>query len=306
MTEELTIKLQDTTALPPVQWNREEVETWLEEQVGRYRGRAYNPEDIKAAKQDRAAVNRIKKELAAAQKRVQDLYKAPLAAFVDDMARYRRAVSEISADIDAQIKRAEETEQEQRREELAEVFRANVGDELGELLSFDRILDPKWLNKSTPISTARRALLAKIEEIRAGMEDLRGTCGDDFAAIQREYLHRLSLNDALTAYRHLQETRQAQARAEAARKAAQDAAASAPIVQRPTEEQQQARAEGRKQADAARCITWDGRLDMAELREQAEAAAPRYTRGLIVHYTAEQGRELMEFLRSSGIQFRLL
>ena len=50
---ELTVKLFDTgAALPPVQWNKEEVEAWLEEQVGRYRGRAYNPEDMKDAKKD--------------------------------------------------------------------------------------------------------------------------------------------------------------------------------------------------------------------------------------------------------------
>ena len=78
MTEDLTIRLQGVTQLPPVQWNQAEVEAWLDERVEIYRGRAYGPDDIKDAKKDRAAVNNLEKELAAAQKRVQDLYKQPV------------------------------------------------------------------------------------------------------------------------------------------------------------------------------------------------------------------------------------
>ncbi len=303
---ELTVKLLDTgTALPPVQWNKEEVETWLEEQVGRYRGRAYNPEDMKDAKKDRAAVNKIEKDLAAAQKEVQDRYNAPVVAFLADMKRMRSIAKEISGDIDVQIKRAEEAERDQRREQLEETFRENVGNELAELLSFGRILDSKWLNKSVPLSTARRFMLARLESVRAGMDDLRSMCGDDFPDVQRAYLRSLNLNEAISEYRRIQEVRQAQARAEAARKAAQEAAAAAPIIQQPTEEQRQAKEDGRKLADSSRCITPSGRLDMSEIREQVETAAPTFTRTLTVTYTAEQGKALVKFLKASGIAYEL-
>lgn len=303
---ELTVKLLDTgTALPPVQWNKEEVEAWLEEQVGRYRGRAYNPEGMKDAKKDRAAVNKIEKDLAAAQKEAQDRYNAPVVAFLADMKRMRSIVKEISGDIDVQIKRAEEAERDQRREQLEEIFRENVGDELAELLSFERILDSKWLNKSVPLSTARRFMLARLESVRAGMDDLRSMCGDDFPDVQRAYLRSLNLNEAISEYRRIQEVRQAQARAEAARKAAQEAAAAAPIIQQPTEEQRQAKEDGRKLADASRCITPSGQLDMAEIRGQVEAAAPTFTRTLTVTYTAEQGKALVKFLKASGIAYEL-
>lgn len=306
MGSELTVKLQDVSAaLPPVKWNEEEVRTWLENQVGRYRGRAYNPEDIKDAKRDRAEINRVEKELAAAQKRVQDLYKAPVEEFSAEMKRLRGIAKEISESIDMQIKQAEEVERDKRRKELETIYRENVGDELGELLTFERILESGWLNKSTSLSAARKALLVRLETIRAEVENLRSACEDDFPEIERVYLGNLSVNEAFAEYRRRKEMRQAQTRAEAARQAAKAAQAAAPIIERPTQEQREIREEGERQADVNRCITQDGRLDMTELREQAQAAAPKFTRTLTVTYTADQGRELVKFLRNSGMKYTL-
>ena len=275
--------------------------------MGRYRGRAYNPEDMKDAKKDRAAVNKIEKDLAAAQKEVQDRYNAPVVAFLADMKRMRSIAKEISGDIDVQIKRAEEAEWDQRREQLEETFRENVGNELAELLSFGRILDiPSWLNKSVPLSTARRFMLARLESVRAGMDDLRSMCGDDFPDVQRAYLRSLNLNEAISEYRRIQEVRQAQARAEAARKAAQEAAAAAPIIQQPTEEQRQAKEDGRKLADASRCITPSGRLDMSEIRAAGRSRCadlhPHTDRYL---YCRAGQSAAVKFLKASGIEYTL-
>lgn len=291
-------------ALPAVEWNRAEVAAWLEEKISCYRGRAYNPEDLKDAKRDRAEVNKIEKELAAAQKRIQELYKAPVNEFVAQMKEFHYMAQQVSDAIDVQIKRAEETQRDQRREQLRQTFAENVGDELGQLLTFDRLLDGRWLNKSVSASTAQRELLVKLESVRVSMEDLRAMCGEDFEEIQRVYLKNLSLNEAVCAYHQRQELRQAQTRAEAARKAAQQAAAAAPLVERPTPEQREIQQEGRALADADRCITPGGRLDIAEMNRQTEAAST-FTRTLTVTYTAAQGRELLKFLRAAGIQYEL-
>lgn len=304
---ELTVRLENgAAALPAVQWNHAEVEAWLEEHVGRYRGRAYNPEDIKDAKKDRAEVNRVEKELAAAQKRVQDAYRVPVDQFVAEMKRMRGIAREISAGIDEQVKRAEEAERDKRREELQKAYRENVGDELAQLITFERILSPDWLKKSMPASTARKELLVRLETIRAERENLREACGDDYAELERVYLESLDINAAFKGLRRLREMRKAQAMAEAERIAAETARAAAPVVIRPSEEQLQAREAGRQQAEANRCITADGKLDIAELRAQTKAAT--FTRTITITYTEEQGKavaSLLQAIRAAGVKIEM-
>lgn len=305
MTEDLTIRLQGVSAAPPppVQWNQAEVEAWLAERVEIYRGRVYGPDGIKDAKKDRAEVNQIEKKLAAAQKKVQDMYKQPVEAFAAEMNRLRGIAGEISDAIDAQVKQVEEAERQERRAALEEVYREQIGAELAELVPFDRLLNPKWLNKSLPASTARKELLTRIETVRAEMENLRAVCGEDFPRIQRTYLERLDVNAAFADFRRLQEMRQAQARAQAAREAEKQARASVPVVVPPTAEEREARQAGREQAQANACVTAEGRLDFAEMAQQA---APRYHAVLDITYTAQQGRSLMDFLRASGIKYEII
>ena len=309
--DELTVRLQGESALPslpPVRWNKAEVEARLEELVGCYRGRAYAPEDIAFAKKDRAEVNKIEKELAAAQKRVVAMYRQPVAEFEAEMKRLRAMCTGISDNIDRQVKEVEESARQERRARLEAVYRENAGAEISELVPFDRLLESGWLNKSTPESTARKALMVKIETVRTEMETLRRTCGEDFPAVQRVYLEGLSINAALARYTYLQETREAQTRAEAAREAERKAQAAAPVVAPPSAEQRQARQEAEEAARLHECITADGALDFGRMREQAGLdpdGETTYTRILTITYTPAQGRALIDFLRRSGIAYEL-
>lgn len=309
--DELTVKLQGENAmpsLPPVRWNKAEVEDRLEELVGCYRGRAYAPEDIAFAKKDRAEVNKIEKELAAAQKRVVAMYRQPVAEFEAEMKRLRGICTGISADIDRHVKEVEEAARQERRARLEAVYRENAGAEITELVPFDRLLESGWLNKSTTESTARKELMVRIETVRAEMETLRRTCGEDFQAVQRVYLASLSINAALGEYSRIQAMREAQARAEAAREAERKAQAAAPVVAPPSAEQRQARQEAQEAAQLHECITADGALDFGRMREQAGIdpdGETTYTRTLTITYTPAQGRALIDFLRRSGIAYEL-
>lgn len=309
--DELTVKLQGENALPhlpPVLWNKAEVEARLEELVGCYRGRAYAPEDIAFAKKDRAAVNKIEKELAAAQKRVRAMYWQPVAEFEAEMKRLRGICTGSSADIDRQIKEVEEAARQERRERLEAVYRESSGAEISELVPFDRLLESGWLSKSTPESTARKELMVRIETVRTEMETLRRTCGEDFQAVQRVYLAGLSINAALGEYSRIQAMREAQARAEVAREAERKAQAAAPVVAPPSVEQRQARQEAQEAAQLHECITADGALDFGRMREQAgldPEGETLFTRTLTITYTPAQGRALIDFLRRSGIAYEL-
>ena len=62
MQEELTVRVEHPE-LPAIRWNEAEVQQNLTEMLAAYTGRVYTPDTIKDAKADRAAVNKLDKQL---------------------------------------------------------------------------------------------------------------------------------------------------------------------------------------------------------------------------------------------------
>ncbi len=268
---ELTVRLGNEgklLALPAVVWNEEEVAQRLEEMLAAYQGRQYTAGEIKGAKADRAAVNKIEKMLADAQREVTALYKEPVAEFSEKMKLYREKTKQVSAAIDAQIKAVEQAAREDKRSALQAVYAAGIGDELKLLVPFEKLEDPRWLNASTPMATAQKELLTRIETCRQERETLRDLCGDDFAEIDRVYLERLSIREAMAAHKRLLDTRAAQAAAEQARRQAKAAAAAAPVILRPTQTEREIRSEAAQRAADNQIITGEGRLDFSQMNLQ--------------------------------------
>lgn len=273
---ELTVRLGNEgklNALPAVVWNEAEVAERLSQMLEAYQGRQYTAQDIKGAKADRAAVNKIEKQLAEAQKAVTDLYKQPVAEFVEKMRYYRTKTKEVSSAIDAQVKAVEQAAKAEKRALLQAVYDAHIGDELRPLIAFEALEDPRWLNASTAQSTAEKELLLRIETCRREREDLRQMCDPaDFAAVDQAYLEHLSIREAMSAHRKLLDVRAAQEQAEQARRQAKAARAAAPVILRPTQQERDIRTEAAQRAEDHRIITEEGRLDFSQMDLQQFAA----------------------------------
>lgn len=308
MTEELTVRLLGESAapaLPAVCWNEEEVAAALDDMLSAYQGRQYTADEIKHAKADRASVNKIEKQLAEAQKRVTELYRAPVEDFASAMKQYRAKTKAVAAAIDTQIKAAEQAAREDKRRIFEDVYAGAIGGELAQLIPLEKLLDEKWLNASAAVGPAKQELLARIETCRAELETLRSACGEDFAAAEQVYLKHLSIRDALAEHQRLQQLRAAQQRAEQARQAERAALAASPIIPQPGEEQRTARAEGAQRAAANQCITPDGRLDFslqhfAAQEPQAEPPKPYDFRAWL---TRQDVQALKEFFAARGIRY---
>ena len=73
MQEELTVRVE-CPELPAIRWNEAEVQQNLTEMLAAYTGRVYTPETIKDAKADRAAVNKLDKNLGDAARSAKAFY----------------------------------------------------------------------------------------------------------------------------------------------------------------------------------------------------------------------------------------
>jgi hypothetical protein len=306
MENELLVRVQsleDKTTLEPVKWNKAEVQANLDAMLDAYKGRVYTEDEIKSAKDDRAKVNKIEEQLETAEKAVKAYYAAPVTEFGSAIKALRAQCKAVSGAIDKQIKAVENAAKEEKRKQIEEVYEGHIGDDLRPLVPFDRLMNAQWLNKTYALSTAIKELLTKIETCREELAQLRTLCEqDEYPSCERAYLNALSIREALAERQRLQTVKEQQARAEEARRAAEKARQAAPILQRPTQQEIEIRNEAVKRAQANQIINENGQLDFSALQQEQPKT---FRRTLEIEYTAEQGRALVDFLKSSGIRYTL-
>lgn len=270
MTNELTVRVEHPE-LPAIRWNEAEVQQNLTEMLAAYTGRVYTPETIKDAKADRAAVNKLDKQLSDAARSAKAFYMKPLEEFLQSAKQMQGQCKAVSGAIDQQVKAVEEAERQDKQDALRAVYFDCIG-ELREMIPFDRLLVPQWLNKTYDLAKASRELRKSVETRREELRLIRETCGEDAEACTTEYLRELNLNAALVEHSRRQNARDAQRRAEAERMAAERAQSTAPVIIPPTEEERQIKAEAAQEAQTNAFITASGRLDCEVLQRFAEPA----------------------------------
>lgn len=270
MQEELTVRVEHPE-LPAIRWNEAEVQQNLTEMLAAYTGRVYTPDTIKDAKADRAAVNKLDKQLSDAARSAKAFYMKPLEEFLQSTKQMQTRCKAVSGAIDQQVKAVEEAERQDKADAMRAVYADCIG-ELREMIPFDRLLVPQWINKTYDLAKASRELRKSVETRREELRLIRETCGVDAEACTTEYLRELNLNAALVEHSRRQNARDAQRRSEAERMAAERAQATAPVIIPPTDEERQIAAEAVQTAQANAAITSDGRLDFSMLQKFAEPA----------------------------------
>lgn len=272
MTNELTVRVEHPE-LPAIRWNEAEVQQNLTEMLAAYTGRIYTPDTIKDAKADRAAVNKLDKQLSDAARSAKAFYMKPLEEFLQSAKQMQGQCKAVSGAIDQQVKAVEEAERQDKQDALRAVYADCIG-ELRELIPFDRLLVPQWLNKTYDLAKASRELRRDVETRRKELKIIQDTCGEDAEACKLGYLRVLDLNAALAEHLRLQDNREKLRRAEAERQAAERARAAAPVIILPTEEERQLKAEAEQSAQRNAFITASGRLDCEVLQRFAAPAQP--------------------------------
>ena len=285
MTNELTVRVEHPE-LPAIRWNETEVQQNLTEMLAAYTGRVYTPETIKDAKADRAAVNKLDKQLSDAARSAKSFYMKPLEEFLQSTKQMQTRCKDVSGAIDQQVKAVEEAERQDKADALRAVYADCIG-ELRELIPFDRLLVSQWLNKTYDLAKASRELRRDVETRRKELKIIQDTCGEDAEACKLEYLRVLDLNAALAEHLRLQDNREKLRRAEAERQ----------VIIPPTEEERQLKAEAEQSAQSNAFITASGRLDCEVLQRFAVPAQPELS-------ARKQYRFLVEFTREDIAWFK--
>lgn len=196
--------------LPAVVWNYEDVKAGVEQALAQYKDRVYTADMIGGAKADRAGLNKLADAIAAKRREVKAWYLEPFQAFENQCKEVEGMIAEASGEIDAQVKAFEAAEKDAKRAAIAAYYDETAG-ELREMVSITAIFNPKWLNKTYRLESAKMEIDATVQRIRDSLETIRTSCGADVAACMDVYLHEgLDLSAAIRKHQQLEKVRAAE------------------------------------------------------------------------------------------------
>lgn len=182
--------ITDLSVLPQViETNGEELKAWLSEKLTQYNDIVVTPETIKAAKDDKAKLTKLRTALEERRKEVKRQCMAPYEDFERKYKELLALIDEPIASIDTQIKALDEQEQQEKYTRIGQYFQ-EITKDLGFSVVLDKIIDPKWRNKTNPIEKICNALFERVEGIRADYAELQEYYSDSphYTAIMNTYV----------------------------------------------------------------------------------------------------------------------
>lgn len=159
---------------------------------------ADSQEDVKQCATHRKYLNGLAKQIDERRKSYKNEYLRPLNAFEAECNRIRDKVKDVSSRLNDVEKEADEARKSQKEDELREHYIGYAG-LLADVVAYDKIADPKWLNKTPTLEKAKTELEEKVDKVAADWETLKRLNLEFFEQAEIQFFNTLDLGQA-TAY----------------------------------------------------------------------------------------------------------
>lgn len=261
--EDLTLVINNPDEghfLKSIGWNKEQIKDAVVSITEQYKGLAYTEEQLQEAKKDRAMLNAMKKDISDRRIQVKKALLEPYDVFESEVKEVVALIDEPIEMIGKQIEAYEDKVRDEKNTALAQFFYENIG-ELSEVVSYDRIFNPKWLNKTASLSSCKAEIQKIIDDINTDLAAIISSVDEKHQVFAKDYYlqHGFNLSKALGEANRIQEMDK---KAEADRKAREEA----------EREREEARKEAERAKEEARKAQEEAELARKELeREKALA-----------------------------------
>lgn len=195
--------------------NARDIKSFVENKIKEYSVDDYQG-DAKQAAKDKAELNAAAKTLNDRRIALEKEWNMPFQEFKDIITETTNMIKTASGKLDAIVKAKECEEKELKRNEITELWNAKNFN----LVSLDRVFNPKWLNKTYKIETVAADIDLIINGITKDLEALENF-GEDTAILKDLYLSTLNLQATLNKGAELKANRERLAALEAEKKAAE-------------------------------------------------------------------------------------
>lgn len=251
--EDLTLVINNPDEgqfLKSIGWNKEQIKDAVVSITEQYKGLAYTEEQLQEAKADRAKLNAMKKDISYRRIQVKNALLEPYEKFEAEVEEVVALIDEPIAMIDEQIVAYEERTKEEKRQVLEKFFAENRAD-LPELITFDKIFNPKWLNKTVSLSSCKKEIKKAIEDITTDLTAIRSSLDERYSLYAEEYYMKreMNLSKALSEANRIQEMDR---KAEEAKRAKEQAEKEREEARKRAAEEEQKRAKIKEEAKIQR------------------------------------------------------
>ena len=179
--------------LQKIGWNKQEIMDAVASITEQYEGLTYTEEQMQDAKKDRATLNAMRKAISDRRIEVKKALLAPYDAFEAEVKEVVALIDKPIAMIDEQTSAYEEKLKEDKRNELIEFFKENVG-ELDGTLTFDMIFNPKWLNKSVSLKSCKEEISSSISKTETDVRAIDTMIEEKYRAYAKDFYFRKGRN----------------------------------------------------------------------------------------------------------------
>lgn len=152
--------------------------------------------DVKQCAAERRYLNGLAKQLDERRKAVKEEYTRPLAAFEARANGIRDKIKATSGRLKAVEDMAAQAEKDAKFSKLQEAYEAYAG-VLCDLVPFEMVIDPKWLNKTTSMKRALGEMESRVDGIAEGWDALKGMGLENAAQAEAEFFRTLDLGAAV-------------------------------------------------------------------------------------------------------------
>ena len=179
--------------LKEIQWNQEEVKSWVAARVQDYKTIAYTADQAKDMKRDRADLNKLKAAFEDERKRLKKVCMEPYNRFEQQVKEITALIDEPIQLIDSQLSEIEERRKQLKQKEIEDLF-GTIG--FQDFITLERIMDPNWLNATVSLNKIEEQMKSLLFKVGTEVSTINSLPEFSFEALEN-YKKTLDLNMAI-------------------------------------------------------------------------------------------------------------
>lgn len=194
--EELSLVINQPSKgefLQEIGWNKEQIKNHVIEILKQYTGVTYTEEQLQDAKKDRAILNALRKDLSDRRIQVKKALMTPYEVFEAEVKEVIAMIDKPISMIDEQISEYEERVKQDKKAELSDYFKENIGN-LEDVLTFDMIFNVKWLNKTASIKLCKDEISQEITKTETDIKFIDTMIPEKYREYAKDYYFRNKRN----------------------------------------------------------------------------------------------------------------
>lgn len=205
----LSTDLRPVTGME-IESNIESIKAALAEIVKPYEQIIVTEEGYRTAKSDLARIRAVKAKIDDVRKSVKAQWLKPLKAFEDQIKGALAAADNAENNLNSQIKEIEQRRRDERMAALEAFWEEKAGPDVADMVSFDKIANPKWGNATYDTETAQKEITQTVASINMGLAAIRSMEPQYKAALLTEFKKAWSITDVMELHEKLKQAEEAE------------------------------------------------------------------------------------------------